>query len=39
MAPYIIALVTFALAGGLFRTIAILVGSLDEGSAPKREEH
>jgi hypothetical protein len=35
----IIALATFALAGALFRTIATLVGNLDEGSAPKREGH
>jgi hypothetical protein len=39
LAAYIIALATFALAGALFRTIATLVGNLDEGSAPKREDH
>lgn len=34
LAAYIIALVTFALAGGLFRTIAKLVGHLDEQISP-----
>ena len=39
LTPYIISLVTFTLAGGLFRTIAKKVGSLDGGQASTSGKH
>ena len=39
LVPYIIALVVFAAAAGLFRFIAMKVGHLDEEPTPTREGH